>query len=195
MIGLTLICLFIAVDWAARTKPSNSAPLKFLVSTASSAMSTSSASSWCSRIRTVWIWRIWNLPFSSGKPEILNRAHASQSVSQHSSCSKTFPSLQWSCFQRLFLNISNSFISRIFKKNVWKYAVCPWHHPHTTQRNSLSLIYSKFIALRLPYQEFTIHKSNLVSLASLNTVPPCNFHKILLFSDISDYFPDCTLAT
>lgn len=81
MTGLTLICLFIAVDWAARTKPSNSAPLKFFVSTASSAMSTSSASSWCSRILTVWIWRIWNRPFSSGKPGMLQWVHVNQCFS------------------------------------------------------------------------------------------------------------------
>lgn len=63
------MCLFIAVDCAARTRPSNSAPLKFLVSTASSEIMTSPASSWWVRIRAVWMLSICTRPFSSGKPK------------------------------------------------------------------------------------------------------------------------------
>lgn len=67
---LTLICRFIAVDCAALTKPSSSAPLKFFVSTANSWMSTSLARSSYCRIFVVWMCRIWMRPFSSGKPVI-----------------------------------------------------------------------------------------------------------------------------
>jgi len=57
-----------AVEVAALTRPSISAPLKFLVSAASSATSTSGASFPFSLIRAVWIRRIWTRPFSSGSP-------------------------------------------------------------------------------------------------------------------------------
>lgn len=60
---------FIAVDCAARTSPSISAPVKFFVWTAKSARSTSAASNLCSRIFAVWISRICTRPCSSGRPE------------------------------------------------------------------------------------------------------------------------------
>lgn len=65
---LTLMSLFMAVDCAARTNPSISAPLKFLVSVASSERSTSASSFSCFFIVSVWIVRIWSRPNSSGRP-------------------------------------------------------------------------------------------------------------------------------
>ena len=64
----TLINLFMAVDVAARTKPSISAPLKFLVCLASRSTSKSLASLWFSFILAVCMFRIWPRPCSLGKP-------------------------------------------------------------------------------------------------------------------------------
>ena len=69
-ISVTLMSLFMAVDWAALTSPSISAPLKFLVCTDSSARSTSGASFLCKRMVSVWMLRIWSLPCWSGRPAI-----------------------------------------------------------------------------------------------------------------------------
>ena len=63
----TLISRFMAVAVAARTSPSSSAPLKFLVLAASSFMSTSFANLSFSRNRVVWMFRIWVRPNSSGR--------------------------------------------------------------------------------------------------------------------------------
>lgn len=65
---VALISLFMAVDWAAFTKPSISAPLKFFVRAANSSMLTSGASLPFSFIMCVWMCKIWTLPFSSGRP-------------------------------------------------------------------------------------------------------------------------------
>ena len=67
---VTLMSLFMAVDWAALTNPSISAPLKFLVCAASSIRSTSGASFLCARIVSVWMFRIWSRPCWSGRPVI-----------------------------------------------------------------------------------------------------------------------------
>lgn len=77
---LVLMWRFMAVDWAARTSPSSSAPLKFLVSAASSLTLTSVASRLKSRILAVWMLRIWTRPCSSGRPE--KRGHGPQKHEQ-----------------------------------------------------------------------------------------------------------------
>ena len=64
----TLTRRFMAVDAAALTRPSISAPLKFFVAAAKSTKSTSDANLPLSRMRAVWIRSIWPRPFSSGNP-------------------------------------------------------------------------------------------------------------------------------
>ena len=148
-----------AVDCAARTSPSISAPVKFFVWTAKSARSTSAASNLCSRIFAVWISRICTRPCSSGRPEE-EPTHAETTFwgdyCRHlSRNSKHFHSVKehlWdthSFFFKLRLS-ARPWKTMSILRQIWFFSTkfLTWSHPESTRLASLNL---KMSYLRLNF--------------------------------------------